>query len=74
MRSVCRTRSTSASTSLTSGVHQFAEDLEEFLGIPKPQGRSDLKPINIIKRHVDGLIDGQKKSDLEAIVKGLVGV
>ena len=65
---------TSASTSLTSGVHQFAEDLEEFLGIPKPQGRSDLKPINIIKRHVDGLIDGQKKSDLEAIVKGLVGV
>ncbi|ALU41820.1 ATP-dependent nuclease [Pseudoalteromonas rubra] len=65
---------TDASTPLTSGIHQFTEDLEEFLGIPKPQGRNDLKPINIIKHHVDGLIDDQKKSDLETIVKGLVGV
>lgn len=65
---------TDASTPLTSGTHQFTEDLEEFLGISKPQGRKDLKPINIIKHHADGLIDEQRKSDLETIVRGLVGL
>ena len=63
-----------ASTALTLGIHQFEEDLEAFLAIPKPQGRNDLKPINIIKHHVDGLIDGQKKRDLEKLVRGLIGI
>ena len=63
-----------ASTALTVGIHQFDEDLEAFIAIPKPQGRNDLKPINIIKHHVDGLIDGQKKRDLEKLVRGLIGV
>lgn len=65
---------TDASTPLTLGIHQFTEDLEEFLAIPKPQGRNDLKPINIIKHHVDGSIDERKKDELEAIVKRLIGV
>lgn len=63
-----------ASTPLTNGIHQFDEDLEDYLGIPKPQGRNDLKPINIIKHHIDGLIDVQKRDGLEGIVRGLVGV
>ncbi len=63
-----------SSTGLTSGIHQFDEDLEAFLGIPKPNGRNDLKPINIIKHHIDGSIDGKRKDDLEVIVRRLVGV
>lgn len=63
-----------ASTKLTLGIHQFDEDLESFLGIPKPRGRDDLKPINIIKHHVDGLIDEKKKQDLEALVRKLIGL
>lgn len=63
-----------ASTPLTSGIHQFTGDLEDFLGIPKPKDRNDLKPINIIKHHIDGLIDQHKKSDLELIIKQLIGV
>ena len=62
-----------ASTSLTLGIHQFTVDLEKFLGIPKAS-RDDLKPLNIIKHHIDDSIDKQKKSDLEVIVKRLVGV
>ena len=63
-----------SSTQLTHTIHQFTEDLEAFLGIPKPQGRNDLKPINIIKHYVDGLIGENKKDDLECIVKRLIGV
>jgi len=63
-----------ASTSLTKGIHQFDHDLEDYLGIPKPQGRNDLKPINIIKHHIEGLINTQKKDNLEEVVRGLVGV
>ncbi len=63
-----------ASTALTLKVHQFPQDLEDFLDIPTPQGRNDLKPINIIKHHVEGLIEHQKKAELENIVKELIGV
>lgn len=64
---------TDASTHLTNKIYQFDIDLEDFLGIPKPEGRNDLKPINIIKHHIDGLIDTQKKGDLEQIIKELIG-
>lgn len=64
-----------AKTPLTKGIHQFQVDLEEFLVIEKPNNkRGDLKPINVIKKHVAGDIPGNKLEELKAIVCGLTSV
>ncbi|WP_281245976.1 ATP-dependent nuclease [Oceanisphaera psychrotolerans] len=64
-----------AKTPLTKGVHQFQVDLEEFLNIEKPNSkRGDLKPINVIKKHVSGEIAMDKLEELKAIVHGITSV
>lgn len=64
-----------ARTPITTGIHQFQSDLEDFLEIDKPEiTRNDLKPINVIKKHVSGEITEQKQQALKDIVLQITGV
>lgn len=64
-----------ARTPITTGIHQFQSDLENFLQIDKPdRTRNDLKPINVIKKHVGGEIPKEKQRALKEIVLQITGV
>lgn len=57
-------------TDLTTGIFQFEDDLEGFLGIEKPQrSRGDLKPVNVIKKYRDGEIGEGRLDELKTIVR-----
>lgn len=64
-----------ARTPITTGIHQFQSDLEDFLEIEKPdRTRNDFKPINVIKKHVGGDVSEQKQQALKEIVLKITGV
>jgi hypothetical protein len=58
----------SCATEWTSEIHYFENDLESFLGIPKP-GRRDLKPISVLSRLQAGQIPDSKIDELLSVLE-----
>lgn len=55
----------------TKNIFSFDQDIEDFLGIAKPN-RSDLKPLNIIWNYKNNKIANEKLLDLKNIIKSLL--
>ena len=60
-----------ASSACVGGVHYFEEDIEAFLGIPKPQG-PNRKPLNALLAIANGSLAKKKIQELRVLVDSLI--
>ena len=62
-------------TKYTTGRYQFESDLEDYLGIEKPDSRrSDLKPLNLIIKFAGGSVSNAKIEELKSIILNISGL
>jgi len=58
----------------TTGIYAFDKDIENFLGIPKPpKERDDLKPLNLLKAHIEGSLIEARVIELRNKIDSIIG-
>lgn len=56
----------------TNKIFKFEKDIEDFLGIDKPEKRKDLKPLNIIYKYKNNEINCERMNELHKEINNLI--